>query len=289
MLDCLTTLDISYSPWGLISEVSRAMGERTYIKAINIGSSKIMMHCHPNDYEPEKDIIARLLRKCPRMRHFIVHGLNLCMHSITHLCLHLPTKMKSIDIARNRKFADDDIRYLMTRCPDLTFLDASDTGVTLRVIGEIARTWSHSLVSLALPKEAARSMRDIYHTGGEALDNVKRCIRSMHALIYLRMGRWRMGTAPESHQSENGNATGVMQEEKETATALKQIFPELTIHMSPYAKEDRHFYKQNGYPKPNPSFPPSSDPHYHFRNWGRGEGNFIQEDNARPIVSQRWF
>ena len=289
MLDCLTTLDISYSPWGLISEVSRAMGERTYIKAINIGSSKIMMHCHPNDYEPEKDIIARLLRKCPRMRHFIVHGLNLCMHSITHLCLHLPTKMKSIDIARNRKFADDDVRYLMTRCPDLTFLDASDTGVTLRVIGEIARTWSHSLVSLALPKEAARSMRDIYHTGGEALDNVKQCIRSMQALIYLRMGRWRMGTAPESHQSENGNATGVMQEEKETATALKQIFPELTIHMSPYAKEDRHFYKQNGYPKPNPSFPPSSDPHYHFRNWGRGEGNFIQEDNARPIVSQRWF
>ena len=283
-LDCLTTLDISYSPWRLVSEISRAMGERTDIKAINIGSSMIMIRCHPNDYEPEKDIIARLVRKCPKIRHFILHGLNLCMHSIRHLLLHLPTKMESIDIARNRKFTDGDVRDLMTRCPDLAFLDASDTSVTLRVVGEIARTWSHSLVSLALPKEAARSMRDIYHTGGEALDNMKRCIRSMHALRYLRMGRWRMGTAPESHQCENGHATGVMQEEKETAHTLKQIFPELTIHMSPYAKEDRHFYKQNGYPKPNPNFPPPSDPHYHFRNWGIGEGNFIQEHNAGPTV-----
>ena len=145
MLDCLTTLDISYSPWGLISEVSRAMGERTNIEAINIGSSKIMMHCHPNDYEPEKDAIARLVRKCPKMRHFILHGLNLCMHSINHLYHHLPKEMRSIDIARNRKFTDDDVRHLMTRCPDLTFLDASDTSVTLRVIEEIARTWSHSL------------------------------------------------------------------------------------------------------------------------------------------------
>ena len=111
----------------------------------------------------------------------------------------------------------------------------------------------------------------------------------MHALIYLRMGRWRMGTAPESHQSGSGNATGIMREETETATILKQIFPELTIHMSPYAEEDRHFYKQNGYPKPNPSFPPPSDPHYHFRNWGRGEGNFIQEDTAGANILQNWF
>jgi len=116
LLDCLTTLDISYSTWELISEVSRAMGERTNIKAINIGSSPIMMHCHPNDYEPEKDVLARLVRKCPEMRHFILHGLNLCTHAINHLHQHLPTEMKGIDIARNPKFTDDDVRHLMTRC-----------------------------------------------------------------------------------------------------------------------------------------------------------------------------
>ena len=102
----------------------------------------------------------------------------------------------------------------------------------------------------------------------------------MPALIYLRMGRWRMGTAPESHRSSNGEMSNEIREEIETSIILKQLFPELTIHMSPYAQEDKHFYKQNGFPKPNPNFPPPSDPHHYFRHWGRGEGNFIQEDTA---------
>ena len=67
-----------------------------------------------------------------------------------------------------------------------------------------------------------------------------------------------------------------IREEIETNTILKQLFPELTIHMSPY-EEDNHFYEENGYPMPNSSFPPPTDPYYYFCNWERGEGNFIQE------------
>ena len=196
LLDDLTILDISYSTWDLIGEVSRAMGEKTKLRAINIGTSLFMMHCYPNDYEPIKNIIARLIRKSPQLRHFILHGLNLCTHAINHLHRHLPAEMKSIDIARNPKFTDDDARHLMTQCPDLAFLDMSETSVTLQIIGEIARTWEHSLISLALPNTAASLIKELHRTGGEALKFVIQCIRSMPALIYLRMGRWRMGTAP---------------------------------------------------------------------------------------------
>ena len=57
-------------------------------------------------------------------------------------------------------------------------------------------------------------------------------------------------------------------DERHTET---QLFPELTIHMSPY-EEDNHFYEENGYPMPHSSFPPPTDPYYYFHNWERGEG-----------------
>ena len=85
MLDSLTILDISYSKLELISEVSRAMGDRTNIEAINIGTSPFMKLCCPDDYEPVKTVVARLIKKCPQLRHFILHGLNLCTHTINHL------------------------------------------------------------------------------------------------------------------------------------------------------------------------------------------------------------
>ena len=92
------------------------------------------------------------------------------------------------------------------------------------------------------------------------------------------MGQWRMSTAPESHRYRTGRLSNIIRDERETIATLEQLFPELIIHMSPYAQEDRHFYNKNGYPKPNPKFPPPSDPYYHFLYWGRGKGNFIKEN-----------
>lgn len=275
MLNGLTTLDISYSRLQLISKVSRAMGNNTNIEAINIGTSPFMRLSCPDNSEPVEKTMARLIHKCPQLQHFVLHGLNLC--SFHYLHRHLPPKMKSIDIARNPKFTNDDIRHIMTQCPDLTFLDMSETSVTLQIIGELATAWAHSLISLALPNAAARHLKELYRAESGALKFVVLCIRSMSKLVYLQMGRWRMGTAPEAHRYSNGEMSNEIREEIETITALKQLFPELTIHMSPYAQEDKHFYKQNGFPKPNPNFPPPSDPHYYLRRWGRGEGNFIQE------------
>ncbi len=93
-----------------------------------------------------------------------------------------------------------------------------------------------------------------------------------------RLGNWRGGTAAESHRTMNGRMSVEYTNERSTVKMLKSLFPNLEIHFSPFAKEDEHFYDKNGFPRPNPLFPPPADPHYHFRRWGRGGENFILED-----------
>ena len=84
-----------------------------------------------------------MITKFPKLQHFILHGLNLCFHTIYYLCRNLPATMKGIDMAPNYRFGDDDIRQLMERCPNLEFLDAWETGVTMEIILELARKWGH--------------------------------------------------------------------------------------------------------------------------------------------------
>ena len=188
--------------------------------------------------------------------------------------------MKRLDIAQNYRFGDNDVCQLMVRCPNLQFLGALDTGVTMEIITELARKWGHCLHSLALPNVAACHLKRIYRDDGAALKHVVTCIRSMPALIYLRMGQWRMGTTPETHRFYNGGLSSDIVEEIQTATMLKTLFRELTIHLSPYAPEDKEFYKRNGFPKPNLKFPPLLDPHHYFRRWGRCGENFTLEDTC---------
>ena len=49
--------------------------------------------------------------------------------------------------------------------------------------------------------------------------------------------------------------------------------PTITIHMSPYAEEDQLYYQTHGVPKPNPNFPPTSDPLYIFQTLWKGAQN----------------
>ena len=86
MLNELTTLDMSYSRLELVSEVSRAMGDSTNIEAINIGTSPFMKLCCPDNAEPITKVVGRLIRKCPKVRHLILHGLNLCTTTIEYIC-----------------------------------------------------------------------------------------------------------------------------------------------------------------------------------------------------------
>ena len=136
------------------------MGKNTNITAITIGTSPFMTLCCPSITEPIRDVVERLVTKCPKLQHLILHGLNLCFHTIYYLCRNLPATMKGINIA------------------------------------------------------------------------------------------------------------------------IQTLFRELTIHLSPYTPEDKEFYKKNGFPKPNPKFPPPLDSHHFFRHCGRGGENFTLENTC---------
>ncbi len=84
--------------------------------------------------------------------------------------------MKGIDVARNLRFGDDDVRQLMEKCPNLEFLDAPETGVTIEIIKELARKWGHYLHNLSLPNTVAIQLKRPHHTGGVALNYVVGCI-----------------------------------------------------------------------------------------------------------------
>ena len=92
------------------------------------------------------------------------------------------------------------------------------------------------------------------------------------------MGNWRGGTAAESHRSLNGTMSVKYVAELKTIEVLRILFPKLNIHFSPFTKEDEDFYKKTGFPRPNPHFPPLTDPLYHFRRWGQGTENFIKDE-----------
>ena len=166
----------------------------------------------------------------------------------------------------------------MTRCPNLKFLDASETCVTHDILVDLAAKWGHSLENLSLPDTIAKRVRDGYKNDKCKIAIFQNIVKHMTALRYLRLGNWRGGTAAESHRTMNERMSVEYDNEQSTIKILKSLFPNLKIHLSPFAEEDEHFYNKTGFPRPNPLFPPPADPHYQFRRWGRGGENFILED-----------
>jgi hypothetical protein len=278
-LENLTTLDMSYSRWDMVDEISRALDDTTKLKNINVGTSPYMRMCHQEhttDLTP-KWTLTRLIRKCPRLENIIMHGLDITHGDFSYILKHLPPTLEGIDVARNQ-INDANLHQLMNRCPSLKFLDASETCVTYNILIDIAAKWGHSLRNLSLPDTVAKRVREDYQYDKTKVAIFQNIIQHMSALRFLRLGNWRGGTAAESHRTTNGRMSVEYTREQSTIEMLKSLFPELTIHFSPFAKEDERFYDKNGFPRPNPLFPPPADPHYHFRRWGRGGKNFIIED-----------
>ena len=114
-----------------------------------------MRKCYPENFEPLRYLVARLVRKCPHLTNIILHGLDMCTRAISHVCRSLPVTMKGVDMARNPKVTDDDVQQLMKQCPDLKFLDVSETGVTIQIITGLLEAWGHCLHSLSLPNTVA--------------------------------------------------------------------------------------------------------------------------------------
>ena len=276
-LDNLTTLDMSYSRWDMIDEISRALEDTTKLKNVNVGTSPYMRMHHQEHIITLKWTLTRLIRKCPRLENIILHGLDLTHDDFNYVQKQLPPTLEGIDVARNQ-INDINLLQLMSRCPSLKFLDSSETRVTHNILIDIAAKWGHSLINLALPDTVAKKLREDYKYDKTRVVIFQNIMQNMSALRFLRLGNWRGGTAAESHRTMNGRMSVEYTNERATIKILRSLFPNLEIHFSPFAEEDEHFYDKNGFPRPNPLFPPPADPHYHFRRWGRGGKNFFIED-----------
>ena len=181
----LTTLDMSFSNWELVSEISRALEPRNAIQNINVGTSLYMRKYHHVNREPLRWTLARLIGKCPHLRNIIQHGLDIRYEDLHYILKHLPTTWEGIDLARN-PVNDNNMRQLMTRCPNLKFLDASETMVTHFILTEMPATWGQSLVHLSLPNTVARKIKEWYRNDNCSTAKIVAQIKNMKALKYIK-------------------------------------------------------------------------------------------------------
>ena len=74
-----------------------------------------------------------------------------------NLCTYLTSTVEKINLATER-VRDSDVRALTNTCPNITFLNLTETLVTLDVFPELATTWSKSMRYLSLPKRIATEL-----------------------------------------------------------------------------------------------------------------------------------
>ncbi len=98
------------------------------IKSLNIGTTPYTQ-LKDNTNGLLHSTVLNILAKCPRITYLVLHGVDLNCETIYHIRNHLPSTLLSLDIAGNY-IHDEDIRQLVTECPNLQFLDTSSTLVS---------------------------------------------------------------------------------------------------------------------------------------------------------------
>ena len=76
------------------------------------------------------------------MAHYVLHGVDLCQGTVQYMCEDLPNTMVGLDLARNN-IIDEDVKLLIECCPNLQFLDLSETAVFLEIVPHIINGWGH--------------------------------------------------------------------------------------------------------------------------------------------------
>ena len=159
-----------------------------------------------------------------------------------NLCTYLTSTVEKINLA-TEQVRESDVRALTNTCPNITFLNLTETLVTLDVFQEMATTWSESMRYLSLPKRIAElnlaSERVRYFQYLEDLPllwrqgvinprdtpilaiiaQFKTTVDSMSALKYLNIGNY----------SGNSLDTDLV-----TKSTLQRLFHHITINLSPY-------------------------------------------------------
>ena len=236
----LKTLDVTESKLALMSEISIVIPYGHRLTSLNL--SMVGCNNHHN-FLLRYSTIERIVDKLKSLKNIILAGTSLCRKSITYLCTYLSSTVEKINLATER-VRDSDIRALTNTCPNISFLNISETLVTIDVFPELATTWSESMRYLSLPKRIATELnlasdrvryfqyledltllwrRDVINPRDTPILAIiaqfKTTVDSMSSLRYLNIGNY---------------ANNVEESDSLTKSTLQRLFHHITINLSPY-------------------------------------------------------
>ena len=231
-------MDLTASKLTLLSTIATKWG---YLLTL-LNLSVVGNNNHHNfllRYKTLKKIIDKF--KC--LKNINLAGTNLCRKSITYICTYLATTIEKINLATER-VRDSDVRALTSQCPNITFLNLTETLVSFDVFYELATTLNESMRYLSLPKRVATELnlsckrvrnyeylKDLTLLWRQNVVNprdtpilailaqFKTTVSSMSALKYLNIGNY------------TGSALDINQISKHT---LQRLFRHIIINLSPY-------------------------------------------------------
>ena len=101
--------------------------------------------------------MKKIINKFKCLKNIILAGTNLCRKSITYIRTYQATTIEKINLATER-VRDSHVRALTSQCPNITFLNLTETLVTFDVFYELATTLNESMRYLSLPKRVATEL-----------------------------------------------------------------------------------------------------------------------------------
>ena len=141
--------------------------------------------------------------------------------SIAYLCGHLTPTLLKLNVAKE-KITDENITTLTQQCPNLQYLNISETLVSYQAITEITTGWKYYMVNLSLPQRMGFILT--LHSSAPSIPKLKHfqsLINSMPRLKFLHVGHYKF------HHADVMNR-------RRQVIKLSEMFPHLHINVNPF-------------------------------------------------------
>ena len=173
-------------------------------------------------YSPVRsNTIADLTTKCIRLTDLVLCGADLSQDSIIQICNLVTPTLVAINLARER-VRDKHVDALTLRCPNMKYINLSETKISYRIFPRIASRWRYSMRDLSLPEQLARQLKLFSDFGPyERREEFGTLIKSMPRMERLHIGHYRF------------EHTDVMYR-RTTVKMLSAMFPKLLINPNPF-------------------------------------------------------
>jgi hypothetical protein len=200
----------------------------------------------------------------------VLHGLELPTETLAYM-RYLPKTLRFLDLAMSG-ITDEEMEPIIERCPKIESINLSVTNATISTLMKIAESWGSTIKDLTLPITMAKQLTLYNDSPDESmLKNLAHWIGQMGNLEHIRFGEHRLRMETQWHKSFIGKESlGQIMEQRLIETLERTLPPKVTVHMDPYEDDDDdEYYRKHETQKPNPKFPPKSNPSYVFQTLGR--------------------